>query len=258
MSNVVGVKFRGKGKIYNFKNDIEEISINDYAIVETERGLQFGKIIEKDITKLDDNNELKNVIRKATKEDEDIFEQNIEDASNALLKAKEIASKLKLNMNIIESYYTFDRGQLLFMFVADSRVDFREMARELASIYKTRIELRQIGIRDKAKKISGIGVCGRELCCSKFLSNSIETVSISMAKNQNLALNPTKINGQCGRLLCCLNYEDECYSECRKLLPNIGSIVDTPKGKGIVVSLDILNKKYTVEIEDEGKVEITL
>ena len=161
-------------------------------------------------------------------------------------------------MNMLEASYTLNRSQLLIMFVSDNRVDFRELAKELASIYKTRIELRQIGVRDKAKEISGIGQCGRALCCASFLKKSIDSVSISMAKNQGLSLNPNKINGQCGRLLCCLNYEDELYSENRENMPSIGEEIKTDKGNGKVVSLDILNRKYTVNIPDEGQVEIQL
>ena len=157
-------------------------------------------------------------------------------------------------MNIIDASYTHDRTQLLFRFLSDTRVDFRDLARDLASIYHTRIELRQIGVRDKSKLVGGIGCCGQELCCSRFLKN-FNSVSIQNAKNQNLALNPSKINGLCGRLLCCLKYEDECYKECRKNLPNIGQIVKTENGEGKVISLDILKKKYKVETEN-GVVEI--
>jgi len=162
----------------------------------------------------------------------------------------------ELKMKIIDASYTFDRDKLIFRFLADNRVDFRELAKDLAAKYKVRIELRQIGVRDKAKEISGIGPCGRELCCSCFLNNFIDTVSINMAKNQNIALNPNKINGQCGRLLCCLNYEDDVYTENRKDLPNVGDVVKTPNGEGKVVSIDILNKSYVVNVPDEGKIQI--
>ena len=161
-------------------------------------------------------------------------------------------------MNILDAHFTLDRNQLLFYFVSDSRVDFREMAKELAYIYKTRIELRQIGIRDKAKEVSGIGQCGRELCCASFLKDNLDSVTITMAKNQNIALNPSKINGQCGRLLCCLNYEDEVYTVNREGMPNIGDEVQTSDGKGRVVSVDILKRSYVVNVPEVGKVEMRL
>ena len=170
------------------------------------------------------------------------------------MKCKELVKEYKLDINILDSYYTHDREQLIFRFVSDTRVDFRNLARDLANIYHTRIELRQIGVRDKAKEVGGIGSCGQPLCCARFLNN-FDSVSISMAKNQNLALNPNKINGLCGRLLCCLKYENECYKECRKKLPKIGQTVDIEGEEGKVVSLDILNEKYEVETT-KGKIEI--
>ena len=160
-------------------------------------------------------------------------------------------------MMVLDASYTFDRNQLLFTFIADSRVDFRKLAKDLANIYKTRIELRQVGVRDKAKEIGGYGSCGRPLCCSKFLCD-FDSVSINMAKNQNIALNPTKINGCCGRLLCCLKYEDECYKELNKNLPKVGKKVKTEKGEGKVISVDILKQKYRVSVPDNGIVEVDL
>lgn len=258
MSSVVGVYFKPNGKVYFFNRNGIDISNGSKVIVETERGLQLGTVLIEDIKNKEVLDNMSNIVRLATIEDEKNYEKNLKDAENALIKAKQIADKYKLNMNILEASYTFDRNQLLFYFLADSRVDFREMAKELASIYKTRIELRQIGIRDKAREVSGIGQCGRELCCSCFLKDSMDSVTINMAKNQNIALNPNKINGQCGRLLCCLNYEDEVYSEHRKDLPNLGDEVQTDSGKGKVVSLDILNKTYTVNVPEEGKVVVSL
>lgn len=154
-------------------------------------------------------------------------------------------------MRIIDANYNFNRDQLIFQFSADNRVDFRNLAKRLASKYKTRIELRQIGVRDKAKEIGGIGICGRCLCCTKFL-NDLDSVSINMAKNQNISLNPNKINGVCGRLLCCLKYEDECYKSCKKGMPELGSFIETTEGKGKVINVDILNRKYTVNIDNKG------
>ena len=160
-------------------------------------------------------------------------------------------------MKIIDANYTLNREQLLFHFLADNRIDFRVLAKDLASIYKTRIELRQVGVRDKAKNIGGLGLCGCSLCCSKFL-NEFDSVSINMAKNQNISLNPSKINGACGRLLCCLKYEDETYEELRKELPKVGKIVETKQGQGKVISIDVLGKSYNVDVEKVGIVKVDL
>ena len=247
---VYGIRFNDRGKVYNFKSDFD-CPINVTVIVETEKGLQFGKVVkeeESDNKKFDSN--LKDIIRISTKEDYKNYMNNLKDAEKALKKAKNIVNDLKLDMTLIDANYTFDRKQLLFNFYADERIDFRELAKRLAASYKTRIELRQIGARDKAEQVGGIGMCGRELCCSKFLKNK-ESVTINMAKNQNIALNPSKINGLCGRLLCCLAYEDDEYTCCRRDLPDVGQTVKTPHGTGIVRNLDILNKKYDVEIDGQ-------
>ena len=247
---VYGVRFNDKGKTYNFKSEIE-CPINVTVIVETEKGLQFGKIVkevENDNKKFDEN--YKDIIRISTKDDYHEYLNNLKDAEKALKNAKNIVEELELNMNLIDANYTFDRKQLLFNFYAEERIDFRELAKKLASLYKTRIELRQIGARDKAEQVGGIGMCGRTLCCTGFLKNK-ETVTINMAKNQNLSLNPSKINGLCGRLLCCLGYEDEEYACCRKELPDIGETVKTEHGTGVVTNLDILNKKYQIEKDGE-------
>lgn len=256
MNRVVGISFTDGGKVYFFNNDGINVKNGDFVIVETERGLQLGKVVIFNVKNKESIENRKNIIRLASKKDLEQHNKNVKDSIEALGKAKSIAEKLKLNMNIMEASFTFDRNQLLFYFLSDSRVDFRDMAKELASIYKTRIELRQIGVRDKAKEISGIGQCGRELCCSCFLNNFMDSVSINMAKNQNLSLNPNKINGQCGRLLCCLNYEDDIYTENRSELPEIGDEVKTEKGKGKVVSLDVLKKSYVINTEEDGRVEI--
>ena len=160
-------------------------------------------------------------------------------------------------MKIVGAEYTLDRNELVFKFIADGRVDFRDLAKDLANRYKTRIELYQLGVRDKAKEVGGCGPCGIKLCCQRFSSN-FTSVSINMAKNQNLSLNPTKINGVCGRLLCCLRYEDDSYKECRKCLPQIGKTVEIKEGKGKVVSLDVINKKYTVLIPEKGEIEVSV
>lgn len=258
MDNVVGVFFKPGGKVYFFNQNGLIVNDGDKVIVETDKGFQLGTVLMSNIINKSVTDDMKNIVRLASKNDIQIYEKNKEEALKALNKARIIAKRLDLNMNIIEADYTFDRNQLIFYFLADSRVDFRNMARELANIYKTRIELRQIGVRDKAKEISGIGQCGRELCCSCFIKEFVDSVSINMAKNQNLALNPNKINGQCGRLLCCLNYEDEIYMENREGMPNVGAEVKTDKGIGKVVSIDVLKRSYIVNIPEEGKVEIFL
>ena len=258
MKKVVGVFFEPNSKVYFFNSNGLNLKDGMSVIALTERGEQLGTVLICDIKNKEVLTDMKPILRIANYNDKKTFEKNKIDASKALVKAKQIASKLNLNMNLIDASYTFDRNQLLFFFLADQRVDFREMAKELASIYRTRIELRQIGVRDKAKVVSGIGQCGRELCCSCFLRDSMESVTINMAKNQNIALNPSKINGQCGRLLCCLNYEDDVYTENRVGMPNVGDEVITDKGKGKVISLDVLKRSYVVNVPDEGRVEVIL
>ena len=234
-----------------FKSNLKP---NITVIVEKENALEFGRV-ENPSVMVDENVELNRIIRISSKRDYQNYIQNQKDAKAALKVAKELVNELGLNMYIIDATYNFERSKLFFRFLADNRVDFRDLAKELASIYRTRIELRQIGIRDKAKEVGGIGMCGRCLCCTKFL-NDFDSVSISMAKNQNIALNPSKINGLCGRLLCCLKYEDENYKECKKCLPKVGSVIETEKGKGTVKEVDILNKKYKVETKENGIIEM--
>ena len=195
----VGVEFKSGGKQYTFFDNDIEVNCEDYVIVETERGLQFGKVCVL-LGELNDGKEHTKVVQIAKNKEIKQNETNIKDAKKALEKAQELAEKLSLEMKFLDAYFTFDRKQLVFQFLADNRVDFRELAKSLASIYKTRIELRQVGVRDKAKEISGIGQCGRKLCCSSFL-NDLDSVGIAQVKNQNLSLNPNKINGLCGRLL---------------------------------------------------------
>ena len=252
--NIYGVSFKDHGKVYYFNGQNLRIPLRVTVIVDTERGLQFGRVVSK-LKQTDmklDKESLKNIIRIATKKDYEQYLTNLKDAKEALGKAKEFSTELDLQMNFIDASFTFDRKQLLFNFYADERVDFRELARKLASIYHNRIELRQVGARDKASNIGGVGICGRELCCSSFLSH-MDSVSMSMAKNQNLALNPSKINGCCGRLLCCLAYEDEQYEECSNGMPSVGAVMETPYGTGTVISIDILNRRYKVVVSDEVK-----
>lgn len=254
MSMIVGVSIGGSREIEYFSCNNLKIKKNLTVIVETDKGLEFGTVLKEPFT--DDNNvNLNRVVRIASKDDYIKNKKNIRDASTALKKCKDFVKDLGLHMIIVDCRYTFDRNQLIFRFLSDSRIDFRDLARELASIYKTRIELRQIGARDKAKEVGGCGQCGRSLCCAGFLKD-LDTVSINMAKNQGIALNPTKINGVCGRLMCCLKYENDNYVECGKCLPKVGSLVDTDSGKGKVVSVDILNKTYKVDV-DGNIIEVT-
>ncbi len=247
---VYGVLFNNNCKPYYFKAK-EEYNVNDYVIVDTEKGEQYAKIC-----KIVSNNEkytdLKEIIRIATKEDEKVFYKNLKDSQSALAKCKELVNELKLDMNVIDAAFNFDRTQLVINFSADERIDFRDLAKKLAGIYRTRIELHQIGARDKAKQIGGIGVCGQPLCCSTYL-NQIESISMNKAKNQNLALNPAKINGNCGRLLCCLCYEDDEYTRCSVGLLPVGSIIKVDGEDATIVNVDILNRKYKVLVGEEKR-----
>lgn len=251
---VYGVNFKDNGKVYNFKSKIK-CPINVTVIAQTEKGEQFGKVVTyiKESKNIDD---LRDIIRISTKSDYETYLKNLKDAELALKECRKIVKELNLDMQMINATYTFDRNQLIFNFLADERIDFRELARKLASAYRTRIELRQIGPRDKAREVGGIGTCGEKLCCAKFL-NHLESVSMNMAKNQGIALNPSKINGVCGRLLCCLAYEEEEYLACNKGLPEIGEYVETNKGKGPVISKNILARSYKVLVNNE-KVDVSL
>ena len=247
MNKVFGVIFNGNDKKFYYKSE-NDYEIDSLVIVETERGQQLVKVVQV----LDDYKDeiTDEIIRLATTEDYEKYLENLKDADKALKKCITFAKELELDMNIVNAQFNLDRSQLLFNFIADGRIDFRELAKKLASIYHTRIELRQIGARDKAKEVGGIGICGGELCCLRFLKK-IDAISMNMAKNQNLALNPSKINGACGRLLCCLAYEDEAYIEAAKKMPKIGDKIDTPAGEAQVVSVDIINQRGKVMINGE-------
>ena len=256
MQRVVGVAFNKKGRVYNFNANNYDLNIGDTVIVETEKGYQYGYVTT-NVKELDDNEfslPLKDVVRLSSKKDDQTYFKNNQDAGKALNKAREIVEELKLDMHIMDASYTFDRKQLLFNFTADDRIDFRELAKRLAGIYKTRIELRQIGVRDKAREVGGLGPCGRMLCCNTFLTD-LNSVTINMAKNQMLALNPTKINGVCGRLLCCLSYEDIVYSKLRDSLPDIGEMYSDKNVSGKVVNIDILGQKIYVE-DKQGNISV--
>ena len=252
---LVSVKFKKDGKAYYFDNEIEDIQKDDYVLVETEKGIQFGIVYEVDIDpeNLKLNVELKKVVKKASKKDYDIYLKNLKEADIVLIETRKKIEKDEIPMRLIDAMYTFDKKQLIFNFVADERVDFRELVKYLAAKYKTHIELHQIGVRDKAKEIGGIGQCGRMLCCKKF-KNNMDGISINMAKNQNISLNPSKINGCCGRLLCCLSYEDELYTELREKLPKVNETIDIDGKKAKVIKVDLLKRQVYVNLDDEEKV----
>lgn len=239
------VIFKNNGKDYYF-NGSDDLEKGDNVIVETERGEQFGKI-KNILSDPADEEKYKNILKKADKDDVEEYHRLLKENDIALKKCKELVEELDLNMNVISANFNFNKTQLLFNFVSEERIDFRDLAKKLASIYHTRIELRQVGARDKAKEVGGVGICGQELCCIRFL-NHIDAISMNMAKNQNLALNPSKINGVCGRLLCCLEYEDEEYIKCGKGMPSIGETIKTKNGDGTVISVDVLNRKCKVII----------
>lgn len=253
MVDVVVVSSETTKNLYYLSPGDFDLKVGDNVVFETDNGLLVGSVRKE---KYQENNKnldmpLFKVLRLVNKEDQKALKDNNGIAEKALVDAKKISSSLNLNMNFVDAYYYFDRSQLVFSFLAEDRVDFRELAKKLASKYKTRIELRQVGVRDKAKKIGGLGPCGLFLCCNSFLTD-FNSVSINMAKNQMLALNPSKINGICGRLLCCLGYENDTYTELKKDLPKIGLVADTSMGMGKVVSVDIFKKTYSVDLKEKG------
>ena len=249
---IVGVTLENDEKIYYLDSLDFNLKKNLTVVAKTDKGLFFAKVVSIDET----NKEIiGKVIRISTKKDYLDYKNNQKLAKEALKKCKQLALKYNMNINVIDATFNLNKEQLLFHFYADERIDFRNLAKDLASIYKTRLELRQIGVRDKAKKVSGYGSCGQKLCCSRFL-NDFDSISITMAKNQNLSLNPNKINGICGRLLCCLKYENECYKECKKILPKIGEIVEVNGEKVPVVSVNLIKGTYTVNLQNQGLVEV--
>ena len=251
MKKIVGVRFKKPGKIYFFDPLDFDVSIGDKVIVETAMGEEIGEVV---VSKRELPNEklvspLKKVIRVATNQDIKNMEMYKAKEPEALKICAEKIKKHKLDMNLTDVEYKFDGSKILFYFTADGRIDFRDLVKDLASIFKTRIELRQIGVRDEVRRMGGNGVCGRELCCCSFLGN-FETVSIKMAKEQNISLNPAKISGNCGRLMCCLKYEQEVYEDKLKKLPKIGAIVKTEDGEGIVDNVEILKEQVNVKFKD--------
>ena len=233
-----------------------DVKKGDQVIFQNDNGVFCGTVIKEKYLEKEENLELPllNIDRVVTSSDLKVIEKNNNLSSKALSDAKKFSNELELDMNFIDAYFNFDQSQLLFSFLSDNRVDFRDLAKKLAQKYKTRIELRQVGVRDKSKRIGGLGPCGLFLCCNSFLTD-FNSVSINMAKNQMLALNPSKINGICGRLLCCLAYENDTYSELKKKLPKLGSVVDTPMGSGKVSSVNVLKNTYSVDLKEKGIVE---
>ena len=257
MVKVIGVRFRRAGKIYYFAPGSLRIKPGDAVIVETVRGVEFGKVVmgPKEIADEEVVQPLKPVIRIATEQDRKTEEKNREKEKEAFKICLEKIHKHELEMKLIDAEYTFDNNKLLFYFTADGRIDFRELVKDLAAVFRTRIELRQIGVRDETKIRGGIGICGRPLCCNTYLSE-FAAVSIRMAKEQNLSLNPTKISGVCGRLMCCLTNEEKTYEELNSQLPSVGDKVTTPEGlQGTVHSLSVLRKlvKVIVNLENDEK-----
>lgn len=246
---IVGVKFKTGGKIYYFNPKELELKLNDKVVVETNLGIEMGTV-SLEISEIDEKElaePLKNVLRIANERDEKTLERIKERQKSALLEAKKLVSKMKLDMDLIDAEYTFDETKVIFTFTSEGRVDFRELVKELAASLRVRIELRQVGIRDEAKMLGGLGPCGREVCCSRHLRD-FEKVSIKMAKNQGLSLNPTNISGLCGRLMCCLAYEDETYKELIKEMPRLNSKVKTKDGEGTVAYNNLLKKIVTVKL----------
>lgn len=251
MKNIVGVRFKKLGKIYFFNPKGLRVRKGDKVIVETAQGEEYGEIMIANRLVEDDKivAPLKKVIRIANGKDHKHFEECRKIEKEAFQVCIKKIKEHKLNMTLTDVKYKFDNSKILFYFTADGRIDFRELVKDLAAIYKTRIELRQIGVRDEVKRIGGNGVCGRELCCCSFLSN-FEAVSIKMAKEQNISLNPSKISGNCGRLMCCLKYENDVYEEKLKKLPNVGAIVKTEEGEGEVDAIETLKERVRVKIKD--------
>ena len=253
MKEIVGVRFKKTGKIYFFNPNGIKLERGKYAVVETSRGIEIGEVVV-DNRMVDDSKivaSLKDVIRVATDEDVTLYHENEKKAEDAYLVCEKKIAEHGLEMKLVDVEYQFDGTKILFYFTAEGRIDFRDLVKDLAAIYKTRIELRQIGVRDEVKMLGGYGMCGRELCCCNHLGD-LNPVSIKMAKEQGLSLNPTKISGVCGRLMCCLKHEQEVYEEKLSRLPTTGSLVKTPEGKGTVEEVEVLKEIVKVKLEKDG------
>lgn len=255
MKNIVGVRFKKTGKVYFFDPGYIQLNLKDKVVVETSMGEDIGEVVinKRNIEEDKLTKPLKKVIRLANPKDLKRLAENVGKEKKAFKVCQQKIKEYNLNMNLVEVEFRFDNSKAIFYFTADGRIDFRELVKDLAAIYKTRIELRQIGVRDEVRKIGGNGVCGRELCCCSFL-NDFDIVSIKMAKEQSASLNPSKISGNCGRLMCCLKYEQNVYEEKNSRLPREGAIVETADGKGVVCGVETLKEKIKVQFEnEEGK-----
>lgn len=252
MAEIIGVRFKEVGKIYYFDPNGGSYRVGEPVVVETSRGTECGTVAisnrEVDQTRV--VKPLKKVTRPATQEDLRRVEENRKKEEKAFRIAQEKIALCKLEMKLVEVEYAFDGSKILFYFTADGRVDFRELVKELAGVFRTRIELRQIGVRDEAKMLGGLGICGRPFCCASFLGE-FQPVSIKMAKEQGLSLNPTKISGACGRLMCCLKYEQEAYQDLLRTTPKVNALVSTPDGKGVVIEQNLLTRKLTVRLDKD-------
>jgi cell fate regulator YaaT (PSP1 superfamily) len=257
MIDIVGIRFRCAGKVYHFNPNGLELKEGTKVVVETVRGVEYGTVVS-EIERVEEKTlsaPLKDVIRIATEDDSIQNEDNKKKARDAFKTCKEKIIKHELEMKLIDVEYTFDNNKILFYFTADGRIDFRELVKDLAAVFRTRIELRQIGVRDETKMMGGIGICGRCLCCNCHLSD-FQPVSIKMAKEQGLSLNPTKISGVCGRLMCCLKYEQNAYEEIITRAPRVGSIVDTIDGSGEVISISLLREEAKIRLTKEEETEL--
>lgn len=259
MAVIIGVRFKRSGKTYYFDPGKQTMQKGDFVIVETVRGIEMGEVVlsNREISDEEIVAPLKTVIRTATNEDKAQYEANLQKNKEAYdICFKKIAEH-DIPMKLIEAEYTFDGSKVLFYFTADGRVDFRDLVKDLASVFKTRIELRQVGVRDEAKILGGLGICGRVFCCHGHMGD-FQPVSIKMAKEQGLSLNPTKISGTCGRLMCCLKYEQDAYEDLLKRVPGVGTLVQTPQGKGVVKEINLLRELLKVEIEHDSATEVIL
>jgi len=247
----ISVRFKTTNKTYTFSCSDATVKCGDFVVVETVRGLECAEVVSDLMDSANVSTEIKEIIHKANQKEIDQSNKNVEDAKQAKITCQEESDKLNLGMNIISAEYTLDRSKITFIYLADDRVDFRELLKVLASIFHCRIDLRQVGTRDKAKMVSGIGVCGRELCCSKFIGD-FDRVSINMAKNQLLALNTQKLSGQCGNLMCCLRFEDDAYTDLKEGLPKLNSIIDFDGEKLKMTSMNVINKTCKLENADHA------
>ena len=254
MTEVVGVRFRNTGKMYYFAPKGLDIRKGMYVLADTSRGIEYSEAVT-DVREVEDSEivaPLREIVRIATDEDKKIFEENKQKEKEAFKVCQEKIRSHGLDMKLIDVEYTFDGSKVLFYFTSENRIDFRDLVKELASVFRTRIELRQIGVRDEAKTVGGLGICGRVLCCNSAFGD-FQPVSIKMAKEQGLSLNPTKISGTCGRLMCCLKYEQEAYEDAIRRVPGIGTLVETPEGRGVVETNDLLRETVQVRLDRDGE-----